>query len=159
MMRRSLWLITAFLFCSIDIGSSVRSTIQPACILPFYFTAAGVKSLPDNNGTQCINWTVAYAASNMAALSLSVQEAPDAGNTAGTFVDWGGTVVSGGQPNTATTQAATQLNGYYRWVRVKLTGTFAAGGLVAGVLYGSSNAFCGGCRPAGVEFAAAGGLR
>jgi len=117
--------------------------LQADCVLSFYFTGPGTKALPDNNGTQCVNWTIAYAASGLTGLTLSVQEAADAGNTPGTFVDWGGTVVTGSQPNTSTTQASTQLTGYYRWVQVKLSG-LSGSGIVSGVLYGWTNSGGGG---------------
>ena len=115
-----------------------KVVIQPACVVPFSFTDAAVKQLPDNTGPQCTNWTVAYAASGFTTLNLSVQTASDAGNAPGAWVDWPGTVVSGIQPNTATDQASTQLAGYYRWVRINLSGLTGSGN-VTGVLYGKSN--------------------
>jgi len=124
-------------------GTTTRSTIQPGCIVPFYFTGDGVKTLPDNSGSQCLNWTIAYANSGLSGFRLSVQAAPDAGNIPGTFSDWPGTVVSGAQPNTATDQASTQLAGYFRWVRVSLSNS-SGSGEIAGMLYGTSNAFAGG---------------
>ena len=128
--------------CRVTFAASIPMTVQPGCALQFSFTASGVKQLPDNAGFQCLNWTIAYSASGISAVNLSVQEAPDAGDTPGAWSDWGGTVVSGAQPNTSTTQASTVLAGYSRWVRVNATLT--GSGNVSGMLYGTSNVFAGG---------------
>ena len=120
-------------------GQTQNVQVQANCLLPFSFTDAAVKQLPDNTGPQCRNWTVGYSSYGFTGLTLSVQVAPDAGNTPGTWVDWPGTVVSGSQPNASVTQASTQLLGYYRWVRVSLSGLTGSGG-VSGVLYGTSDA-------------------
>jgi hypothetical protein len=142
-MNRLARAIAVFAVLFMPLGAEMPRRILPGCALPFYFTGAGVLALPDNSGPGCLHWTVTYAASGFTGLTLSVQEAPDAGNTPGTFVDWGGTVISGSQPNTATTQAQTVLSGYYRWVQVKLSG-LSGSGVVAGTLIGTSNATGGG---------------
>jgi len=132
--------LAALLAC-VSLAAAPRVTVQPRCLAAFYFTGAAVRQLADNTGAGCVNWTIGYSSSGFTGLTLSVQIAPDAGNVPGTWVDWTGTVVSGLQPNTSTAQASTELSGYFRWVRVSLSG-LTGSGIVAGMLYGSPGVPC-----------------
>src|SRR5258708_1605251 len=89
----------------------------------------------DNRTSGCINFTMSYMSSGFSALSLVVESASDAGGVPGSFSTYAGTVVSGSNPNTATTQATLQLKGYYPWLRVTL-GSKTGTGTIRGTLYG-----------------------
>jgi len=114
---------------------SVEQT-KPDCLLYFVLTGATANSGQfDNRQIACTTWTVAYTSSIYTALTLTVQDAPDASGAPGAWVAFAGAVLSGVNPNVALTQAATSLSGYYPWMRVRLTGGVAAG-TIRGVLYG-----------------------
>jgi hypothetical protein len=113
--------------------------IQPNCVLPVGpWVVAGTYNFQiDNAFSQCVAWTVTYASSGFSVVSIDIQAAVDAGNTPGAYQTWataGGTVASGINPNTATTQAESTFTGYFRWVRVHavLTGTGALNGSLTG---------------------------
>jgi hypothetical protein len=114
---------------------SVEQT-KPDCLLYFVLTGATANSGQlDNRQVGCTTWTVAYTSSVYTALTLTVQDAPDAAGAPGAWAAFAGAVLSGVNPNVALTQAATSLSGYYPWMRVRLTGGVAAG-TIRGVLYG-----------------------
>ena len=115
---------------------------QPDCIIFFHLnTVSQTSPLAPNAGFSnltngCTTWNLSYANSGFSALSLVLQSAPNNNGVAGTWVTFAGaTLLSGVNPNTATTQAFTWLTGYNPWVRVQLasaTGT----GIIDGAVYG-----------------------
>jgi hypothetical protein len=75
-------------------------------------------------------------ASGVSALSIQFESATDlGGNTPGTFVAFGGTILSGVNPVTATTQATSTFTGMFPWLRVNPTSVTGTGNVV-GVVYG-----------------------
>ena len=127
----------------------------PNCQLFFSFTGAGSTSAISNYGAGsvsgpqlCTFWTLAYANIGFSGLTLTVQSAPAgvASNVPGTWGTYGGTVVTGSNPNTSTTGAQTTLsNGVVSipWVRVTLSG-LTGSGTVFGILQGWTSGASGG---------------
>lgn len=109
---------------------------QPDCQISFTFANTGNVVQLDNGFIGCVNWTLTYSSTGFLLLLLQVESAPDAMNTPGVWVAFAGTVNTGVNPNTATTQASTTLTGFYRWIRVKLVGAGPTGGTLTGTLYG-----------------------
>jgi hypothetical protein len=135
-----IWGVKFLAFLAVFVGPCLAQptnniVIQGNCRISFTFTSAGTLALPDNTGPACTYWTINYASSGFTGLTLSVQEAPDTGNTPGTYIDWPGIVVSGSQPNTAITQASTVLSGYYRYLRISLSG-LSGSGVITGTMMG-----------------------
>jgi len=122
------------LFCSLGLHAQGSA---PDCKLDFVLTSASNSSTYDNRSGYCSTWVVSYNSVGFTStLALTVQHAPlAAGGVAGTWATFGGTVVSGINPNTSVAQGTTRLEGYYPFMRVNLaslTGT----GTVTGRLYG-----------------------
>jgi hypothetical protein len=110
-------------------------TVTPDCIVSFSFTTATTGVAIDNRYKGCTSWTLSYASQGFTVVSLVVQSAPDAGGVPGTWVTFAGSIVTGINPNTATTQNSTVFSGYEPWVRANLTTATGTGTLV-GALYG-----------------------
>lgn len=112
--------------CRIPINFSVVSnTISPATSAPF-----------NNKGIACVNWQMNVFVSGLSALSIQLESASDlGGNTPGTFAAFGGTLLSGTNPITATTQATSTFTGMFPWLRVNPTSATGTGNIV-GVAYG-----------------------
>src|SRR6185369_5318321 len=137
--------IVLFIMLMSSFGVAKAQNPQPVtpitkCIVPFTFTTTG-SFFPssagfDNRQMGCVNWNITYSNFNFSAVSLVVQSAPMGSNTtAGSFVTFAGTVVTGINPNTATTQAQTTFTGYYPWIRV--TATLTGTGRLTGYLIGT----------------------
>ena len=111
------------------------------CIVGFSFTNVGnFPTAGYNNQTQgCTTWVLTYNSNGFSALSLQVDSAADAGNVAGAFGAFAGTVVPGVgtavNPNTATNQGQTIFTGYFPWIRVRLVSKTGTGSIL-GVLQG-----------------------
>ncbi len=122
--------------CFASITAAAQGT-SPDCVRNFSFTAVGNSTTFDNRSNFCSSWVVAYVSTGFTGtLALTVQHAPaTTAGVAGTWATFGGTVVSGSNPNTSVAQGQTKLEGYYPFMRVNLaslTGT----GTVTGRLYG-----------------------
>ena len=78
-----------------------------------------------NNG--CVAWTLTYFASGVSALSFRFDSAADNAGVAGTWGAFTGTIVSGVNPNTSTTNAFTTWTGYNPWVSTDLTSVTGTG--------------------------------
>ena len=104
-------------------------THSPDCLLRFNLAATGNSANLDNRMVGCSTWTVSYSAYNASAVTLTMQSAPDAGNTPGTFAGFGSGL-------TSTTYASTSQTGYVPWLNVTGTFTFTAGGFVRGSVVG-----------------------
>jgi hypothetical protein len=146
-----LWTATAAPFA---LGQSAQ--IQDDCFISFSFTAAGQVTNPlfdtGHNFSGCVDWQVVYYSTGFSALSLAVESAPDSNGAPGTFVTFAGTVITGVNPNTATTSAQARLYGYFPWNRVHLA-SVTGSGRVSGILYGCRQPGCSNLPPP----AAAGG--
>jgi hypothetical protein len=124
-------------------------TPTPPCVIPFFMSNGGggpQAPVPllgfDNRQSGCTNWDITYSSSGYSAITLTVESAPTSNNvapgTAGTWVTFAGTVVTGINPNTSITQAETTLTGYFPWIRVRLTAsTTGSVGNIVGVLIGT----------------------
>jgi hypothetical protein len=109
----------------------------PDCMIFYDFAANASSASFDNRFTGCTTWYVAYTSTGFPALTLTLQDAPDASGVPGAWVAFAGVLVEGVNPNVALTQAATTMYGYYPWVRVTLTGSVAgAGRRLRGTMYG-----------------------
>lgn len=127
--------------------STQNTTIQPDCIIPFTFTAAGnFPATPTNNGPGdnrqkgCAAWTLMYQNSGMTSVSVTLQSGASV-NTTVTFGSFAGTVSAGfANPIVSDTGGSLQAkNGTadISWVRVNVAATGA--GTLNGILYGFRN--------------------
>lgn len=135
---RNALLLTALLLGQAAAPARAQQSVRvfPDCIIFFNFTAAGTTSTFDNKSQGCTDWTITYNSRGFTVISIVLQSAPnDTGDVAGAFVTFVGTISSGINPNTATTQASTTIVGYNPWVRVNLA-TATGSGRVWGVAYG-----------------------
>lgn len=112
--------------CRIPINFSVSSgVITPAIGAPF-----------NNKSLACVNWQMNVFASGIASLSMQLETASDlGGNTPGAFSAFAGTVLTGSNPTTTTTQSTTTFSGLYPWLRVNPTAATGSGNVV-GIVYG-----------------------
>jgi hypothetical protein len=135
-----------FLLSILPAYSQVTKTQnQPDCSTSFTLTAAAQDSPIINNLNlvgPCVAWTMSYSSTGFSALSLVIQDAPDAAGAPGTFVTFAGAVNTGINPNTAITSATTELTGYYPWMKVHLT-SVTGSGKITGTLYGWKNSASG----------------
>lgn len=112
--------------CRIPINFAVSSgTITPAVGAPF-----------NNKAIACVNWQMNVFVSGISALSIQLESANDlGGNTPGAFAAFAGTVLSGSNPSTTTTESTTTFTGMFPWLRVNPTSATGTGNVV-GVVYG-----------------------
>lgn len=134
------------LFGGVAFAQTSRSIVQPDCVIDFSLngttsTIAGGPGTCGANTSGVIQWRIAYKSTGFTGVTLAVQSAPDNSGVPGAWVTFAGTVVEGINPNTSTTQASTNLSGFYPWVRVNLTGSVGTG-LITGVLYGCREPGC-----------------
>jgi hypothetical protein len=129
-------------------AAAAQNVPRPDCIIDITLTAAGQSAGGQPTCGFNINgvfeWRLNYKSVGFTALSLIIQSAPpDAtGNcTAAVWVAFAGTLVSGINPNTATTNASTNVTGFYPCVRVFLTSVMGAG-TITGQLYGCRQPGC-----------------
>jgi hypothetical protein len=106
-----------------------------ACFQSFHFTGTGFVQMADNLQTLCNNFTISYSSRGFSVVSLVVQDAPDNGNTPGTFVTYAGTVNTGINPNTSIVAASSTFTGFFRWIGVNLA-TATGTGSIDGAIYG-----------------------
>lgn len=112
------------------------------CIIRFNFSVASNVITPltttafNNKSIACVNWQLNVFVSGVSASSVQLESASDlGGNTPGTFAAFAGTVLSGSNPTTTTTQSTTTFTGMYPWLRVNPTSATGSGNIV-GVAYG-----------------------
>jgi hypothetical protein len=134
-------------------AAAAQNVSRPDCIIDITLTAAGQSAggqgTCGNNINGVFEWRLNYKSIGFTALSLAIQSAPpDAtgGCTTAIWVAFAGTLVTGVNPNTATTQASTNVTGFYPCVRVFLTSVMGSG-TITGQLYG--------CREPGCSIAGA----
>lgn len=127
--------------------STGNTTIQPDCLIPFTFTAAGsfpatptTNGAGDNRTKGCAAWTLMYQNTGMTSVSVTLQS----GSSVSTTVSWGsfaGTISTGFvNPIVSDTGGSLQaVNGTadISWVRVNVAATGT--GTLTGVLYGFRN--------------------
>ena len=130
------------------------SSLQEDCSVTFAFTAAssgvnavgtvtagptGATAWIDNRQVGCLDWLVTYnPTTTVTGLSLLFQTATDLAGAPGTASAYGGTLVSGINPNAAATSggAVTEATGVkYAFLRLNLT-ILTGSGTVSGKLYG-----------------------
>src|SRR5262249_42529018 len=123
MTRAFRFLMWAALACAVALPVAAQTKVAPDCVIDFSFTAAGQTQGAagcGNNTAGVIQWTLWYKSTGFSALSLRVESAADSGGSPGTWGAFAGTIVSGVNPNTSTTQNATMFSGFEPWVRVTL---------------------------------------
>src|SRR5574337_686419 len=105
------------------------------CIIRFNFSVASNVITPltttafNNKSIACVNWQLNVFVSGVSASSVQLESASDlGGNTPGTFAAFAGTVLSGSNPTTTTTQSTTTFTGMYPWLRVNPTSATGAVG-------------------------------
>lgn len=81
----------------------------------------------DNRSFGCTYWTVGYNNFGWTSVSVLFEDAPDGGNTPGTFVTFAGTTLTGSNPMTSTTQAVSTFSGMYAYLRISATRTGGSG--------------------------------
>ena len=142
--------------------TTTQQPVPPDCVITFSFTADGAgtqnTAAYSNRYNGCMTWTITYQGTGSGSITgLTFQSAAGA-VTAGSFGTYGGTVITGINPNTSSTGAvSTFSNGTTSipWVRVLLTeGTFV--GTINGTLYGYKTGYArsgggggSGCVPSG----------
>lgn len=142
---RSLLLV---LFSSLlSFGQSTK--ISPDCDIPFTFTGAGTSQITGcaQNLQGVTYWHMTYQSVGFTGLTITVQEAPDAGGTPGSWSTF--TAATGSNPQTSITGvgADSTYSSYAPWVRVDLSG-LTGSGTVTGHLYGCRTPGCGGSASA-----------
>lgn len=129
-------------------AAAAQNVPRPDCIIDVTLTAAGQSA--GGAGTCGVNingvyeWRLTYKSVGFTALSLLVQSAPpDAGGvcTAATWVAFAGTIETGVNPNTATTNGSSSFKGFEPCVRVFLTSVTGTG-TITGQLYGCRSPGC-----------------
>ncbi len=128
------------LLFSLMASCAARPIYAQQCSQSFNLQADGSSQTVNNRQAGCIDWQLSYNASGASALSLLVESAPDNNGSPGTWVPFVGTVNTGVNPNTATTQNYTLLTGYNPWVRVTLSGLMGASARVVGTIKGTAAA-------------------
>lgn len=122
--------------------------VQPECQIFLSATAITSSVVYDNRSKACDRWIATYSSYTFAGpLSLQVESSADLAGAPAAWVAFAGTIVSGVNPNVATTQALTSLSGFYPWMRLNLTATGAGAGKLTATLYGYKD------RPASVAVA------
>lgn len=135
-----LTIILALTLCCNLAAQVPQTRVTPDCgPISFSLTATGTVQGPDNAGNGCVTWVVVYSSSGFSALSLALQSADDSSGSPGTWGTFSGTTDTGVNPNTAITQAYTQVTGYNRFIRINLTSVTGAG-RVTGMYYGWKSA-------------------
>lgn len=126
-MKRA-FLVFCFLVCS-AVGALAQQSVIPApeCRIDKRFTATGTSAELDNRERGCTDWTVTYSVSGYSAVSLSLQDAPDSADAAGTWEDWSGTIVAGSNPATDTSRGSILASDFFPWVRLKLNSATGTG--------------------------------
>lgn len=109
--------------------------VWPDCVVFFTLDGAGSSASFDNVDVGCTQWNVTYSNTGFSGLTLTFQEAPDAGGTPGSWVTFTGTAVVGTPAMTATTFSWFQGTGMASFTRVTLSGLTGSGS-VTGVIYG-----------------------
>jgi hypothetical protein len=148
-------LILALAIGAVLAPAQTQTKLAPDCSASFQLSAIGTAAQFDNRtvssatGVPCRYWTISYYVDGFSGVSLVVQSAQDNNGVPGSWSTFGGTVVNGINPNTATTSATTDLNGYFPWMRVNLTSVTGSGAL-RGVLNGY--------RTTGTTIAGGGGM-
>jgi hypothetical protein len=141
------WAVLAFCAAGLAPSARAQQTLKPDCVIDFIFTAAGQTQggvgTCGNNQLGAVQWTLIYKSTGFSALSLRVESASDANGVPGAWGAFGGTIVAGINPNTATTQASTMLTGFFPWMRVSLTSVTGTG-TITGELYGCRQPGCSG---------------
>lgn len=145
-MKRLLLLAAAL---ALGAGAAAAQNVpRPDCIIDITLTAAGQSAggqgTCGNNINGVFEWRLNYKSIGFTALSLIIQSAPpDATGacTTATWVSFAGTIVSGVNPNTATTNGSTNVTGFYPCVRVFLTSKTGTG-TITGQLYGCRQPGC-----------------
>lgn len=124
-----------------------NTTIQPDCLIPFTFTAAGnfpatnvTGGAGDNRTKGCAAWTLMYQNTGMTSVSVTLQS----GSSVSTTVSYGafaGTISTGFVnpivSDTGGSLQATNSTADISWVRVHVAATGT--GTLTGVLYGFRN--------------------
>lgn len=129
----------------IGLAAGVVHAQTPDCVISFNFVNVGDRSSITgcgHNSQGVVDWRVIYASNGFSAISLRVESAPDSSGSPGTWVSWAGTVVTPGiNPNTSTTQATTEVTGFFPWVSMHLVSA-SGSGKISGVLYGCRQPGC-----------------
>lgn len=142
--------LTALLF-GVLFYAQPAAAQSPDCVMQGVFTATGRQggsaATPttgfNNKGVGCTTWWLNITSTGFSAETVALQSAPDSTGVAGVWADFAGTIVSGTNPSTATTQTSINATGFYPWVSVyasALTGS----GTVTYTLYGWKGAPAGG---------------
>ena len=107
------------------------NSMPPDCTLQFSFSATGQTTTNfDNRFIGCQNWYISYSTYNVSGLNLTVQSAPDANGTPGTFVTFIG-------PESVTPYSTDSKTGsFVPWVNITESATFSTTGLINGALIG-----------------------
>jgi hypothetical protein len=147
-MSKLLTLAALALGLSLPALAQTQILVQPDCRAAFAFTATGQRSFViDNRQTGCTDWAITYNNVGFTALDIRLQSANvAAGGVPGTWGTFTGTLVSGANPNTATTEGSAHIIGYQPFVSGTLfssTGT----GQIQGYIYGCRIPGCAGSGP------------
>lgn len=114
------------------------------------FTSATSTSAIPNSFVRCSFWTLSYISNGFSAESVELQSAPDLNGAPDTFVTFAGTLLTGSNPATSTTQAQATFSGFYPWLRIKVNSATGSGSIRA-QLYGYQTSGGGGGGGSGTQ--------
>lgn len=103
----------------------------------------GISQTFDNRSLGCSAWTFSYDSEGFSAVNITLQSAAATLGGASTFSAFAGTVVSGANPQTATTSGNYQATGYYPYMAVQLTSFTGTGSINATLIGYKSPAYVG----------------
>lgn len=120
------WNTAKYLFPNDPI--TVHAQVPTTCTLNGSFTGVAVSAQIDNRTLGCYQWRLSYNSTGFSAISIQVEQAPDAGGVPGSWAAFTGTTVvtDGSNPSTNTNSAIIGIHSAAAWVRINLvskTGT------------------------------------
>lgn len=106
------------------------------CDGSFTLKNAGDAVVFNNQTRACYNWQMSYFSSGFSAVSVEFDSAPNGATQGvpGIWTAFAGTVLSGTNPSSATTQSTATFSGSYPWVRARLVSKTGTGSIVGRML-------------------------
>lgn len=104
------------------------------CDFKFTLTTASPTVVINNKGLACFVWQVTDFVNGFSAVSVQFESASDANGTPGPFSAFAGTITSGSNPNTSTTQNTTLYQGAFPWIRMNLVSSTGSGNVSGRIL-------------------------
>lgn len=131
---------------SILLAAALAAFGQSTCDIPFQLDATHLTVQFNNQTKACYNWQVTYYNTGFSALSIQFESAPTgaSSNVPGTWAAFAGSLLSGSNPASTTTQATATFAGSFPFVRIRLvsqTGSGVVTGRILGAQLTAANTF------------------